>query len=59
MRNMNDKCKRDFIFTEDAADAILKLINTDYTGIINLGEMIRSKLLRVKLKNFLERYKIS
>ena len=33
----NDKPKRDFIFTEDAADAILKLINTDYTGIINLG----------------------
>ena len=31
----NDKPKRDFIFTEDAADAILKLINTDYTGIIN------------------------
>ncbi len=33
----NDKPKRDFIFTEDAADAILKLINTNYTGIINLG----------------------
>ena len=33
----NDKPKRDFIFTEDAADAILKLLNTNYTGIINLG----------------------
>ena len=33
----NDKPKRDFIFTEDAADAILKLINTNYTGVINLG----------------------
>ena len=33
----NDKPKRDFIFTEDAADAILKLINANYTGIVNLG----------------------
>ncbi len=33
----NDKPKRDFIFTEDAADAILKLIKTNYTGVINLG----------------------
>jgi len=33
----NDKPKRDFIFIEDAADAILKLINTNYTGIVNLG----------------------
>ena len=24
-------------FTEDAADAVLKIINTNYTGIINLG----------------------
>jgi len=31
------KPKRDFIFTTDAAEAIIKLINTDYTGIINLG----------------------
>ena len=33
----NDKPKRDFIFTEDAADAILKLLNTNYTGVVNLG----------------------
>ena len=33
----NDKPKRDFIFTEDAADVVLKIINTNYTGIINLG----------------------
>ena len=33
----NNEPKRDFIFTEDAADAVLKIINTDYTGIINLG----------------------
>lgn len=33
----NNEPKRDFIFTEDAADAVLKIINTDYKGIINLG----------------------
>ena len=33
----NDKPKREFIFTEDAADAILKLLNTNYTGVVNLG----------------------
>jgi len=33
--NMNPK--RDFIFTTDAASAIVKLLDTDYTGNINLG----------------------
>lgn len=33
----NDKPKRDFIFTEDAADATLKLLNTNFKGIVNLG----------------------
>ena len=33
----SDKPKRDFIFTEDAADAVLKLINSNFKGIINLG----------------------
>ena len=33
----NDNPKRDFIFTEDAADAVLKLIDTDFEGTINLG----------------------
>ena len=28
----NDNPKRDFIFTEDAADAVLELIKTDYEG---------------------------
>ena len=48
----NDKPKRDFIFTEDAADAILKLINTDYTGIINLGtgEMNSIKTITSEVK---------
>ena len=33
----SNKPKRDFIFTEDAADAVLRIINTSYTGTINLG----------------------
>ena len=33
----SDLPKRDFIFTEDAADAVIKLLNCDYTGIMNLG----------------------
>ena len=33
----NDKPKRDFIFTEDAADATLKLLESNFTGIVNLG----------------------
>jgi len=33
----NSKPSRDFIFVEDAADAVLKLLNVDYCGPINLG----------------------
>jgi len=33
----SDVPKRDFIFTEDAADAVLKLLNVDYIGTLNLG----------------------
>ena len=33
----NDNPKRDFIFTEDAADAVLKLMESDYEGVVNLG----------------------
>tara|TARA_B100002052_G_C15847121_1_gene583082 strand:- start:232 stop:1122 length:891 start_codon:yes stop_codon:yes gene_type:complete len=33
----NNKPERDFVFTEDAADAVLKLINSDFTGTVNLG----------------------
>ena len=40
----NDKPKRDFIFTEDAADAILKLMDTDYTGVINLGTGVMNSI---------------
>ena len=40
----SNKPKRDFIFTEDAADAVLKLLETDFTGIINLGSGKMSSL---------------
>ena len=33
----NRNPKRDFIFTVDAASAIMKLLKTDYTGYLNLG----------------------
>ena len=33
----SDKPKRDFIYSEDASDAIIKLLDSDYTGILNLG----------------------
>ena len=33
----NTKPVRDFLYTADAADAIVKLLDTDYTGPINLG----------------------
>ena len=40
----SNKPKRDFIFTEDAADAVLRLLETDYTGILNLGSGKMSSL---------------
>ncbi len=33
----NTKPVRDFLYTPDAADAIIKLLDTDYVGPINLG----------------------
>lgn len=33
----NTKPERDFIYVEDAAHAIVKLLDTDYTGTLNLG----------------------
>lgn len=38
------KPERDFIFTSDAAEAILMLLNTDYTGDINLGSGVSSSV---------------
>tara|TARA_B100000989_G_scaffold18291_1_gene12063 strand:+ start:1563 stop:2444 length:882 start_codon:yes stop_codon:yes gene_type:complete len=40
----SDKPKRDFIFTEDAADAVLELLKTDFTGTLNLGSGKMSSL---------------
>lgn len=34
---LNVKAQRDFIYIKDAAEAIFKLLDTDYKGIINLG----------------------
>lgn len=31
------KPRRDFIYVDDAAEAIIKLLDTDYTGTLNLG----------------------
>ena len=28
---------RDFIFAEDAADAVIKLLNSKFTGVVNIG----------------------
>ena len=33
----NENPMRDFLFTYDAADALVKLLDTDYTGIVNVG----------------------
>lgn len=33
----NAKPKRDFIYAKDATCAVMKLLETDYTGILNLG----------------------
>ena len=40
----SNKPKRDFIFTEDAADAVLRLLETDFTGTLNLGSGKMSSL---------------
>ena len=43
----NDSPKRDFIFTEDAADAVLKLVKSDFNGTINLGSGKMSSLKEI------------
>ena len=49
----SNKPKRDFIFTEDAADAVLKILDTDFTGIINMGsgKMSSLKLISEIIEN--------
>ena len=43
----NKSPKRDFIFVEDAIDAVLKLIETDYSGPVNLGSGISSSVFEL------------
>jgi nucleoside-diphosphate-sugar epimerase len=40
--------ERDFIYVEDAAHAIVKLLDTDYTGTLNLGTGTITSIARVK-----------
>ena len=47
------KPKRDFIFVEDAADAVIKLLNTDYNGVINLGSGEMNSI--EKITNYVEK----
>lgn len=41
------KPQRDFLYTPDAADAIVKLLDTDYTGTVNLGSGTMTSVGRV------------
>lgn len=43
----NDLPKRDFIFIEDAADAVLKLIESNFNGVINLGSGEMTSLKKI------------
>ena len=49
----SNKPKRDFIFTEDAADVVLKLLETEFTGVLNLGsgKMSSLKLISEIIEN--------
>ena len=50
----NDKPVRDFIFAEDAADAVIKLLNSKFTGVINLGSGQSNSVK--KLTNLISKY---
>jgi nucleoside-diphosphate-sugar epimerase len=43
----NKSPKRDFIFVEDAVNAVLKLIETDYSGPVNLGSGVSSSVFEL------------
>jgi nucleoside-diphosphate-sugar epimerase len=43
----NKSPKRDFIFAEDAAEAVLSLMHTDYVGPVNVGSGISSSVKEV------------
>lgn len=44
----NAKPERDFIHVEDTAHAVMKLLDTDYTGTLNLGTGTLTSIERVK-----------
>ncbi|MDB3888623.1 NAD(P)-dependent oxidoreductase [Candidatus Pelagibacter sp.] len=50
----SDKPVRDFIFAEDAADAVVKLLNSKFTGVINVGSG-RSNSVK-KLTSIISKY---
>lgn len=41
------KPQRDFVFTEDASDAIVSLLNTSYTGPVNVASGTMSSVLNI------------
>ena len=43
----NKSPKRDFIFVEDAVNAVLKLIESDYSGPVNLGSGVSSSVFEL------------
>jgi nucleoside-diphosphate-sugar epimerase len=43
----SDRPTRDFIYVEDAADAIVRLLEPDYTGTLNLGTGVMTSVRRV------------
>jgi nucleoside-diphosphate-sugar epimerase len=43
----NDKPERDFIFVEDVADVTLKLLNSSFTGTINVGSGAMHKVRKI------------
>lgn len=43
----SDQPERDFIYADDAADAIVKLLDCDHTGTVNLGTGVMTPVRRV------------
>jgi UDP-glucuronate decarboxylase len=41
------KPERDFIYVEDAAEAVIKLLDADYTGTLNLGTGVATPVKRI------------
>jgi nucleoside-diphosphate-sugar epimerase len=43
----NKRPVRDFLFLDDAAEAVVKLMDTDYTGVVNLGTGVSVSIGRI------------